>query len=214
MAIKQTTADSKARYWVAVGYPENMREDWKDVIGEVLQLPYEYCVHDKCTTSKDNEDRKVHVHIMLAFPNTTTYKNALSVFRGLNADGKEAFPTCQKVNNVRWMHDYLIHDTEDSRKKKKHLYDPSERISGNNFDIGAYEQLSTADKKAIRKELITLIKENKFLSFSSFQYHVFDNMPDEYSDVVHDDSAFYERLTRGNYNDWRRGLGLVDLNDK
>lgn len=203
--IKQTTADSKARYWVAVCYPENMREDWQDVIAEILQVPYVYCIHDKDTTSKDKEDRKTHVHIMVAFSNTTTYKNALSIFKSLNAEGKDSVPTCQKVNNVRWMYDYLIHDTDDSRKKKKYQYDPSERISGNNFDIGSYEQISSADKKKIKKELHQLIKVAEYKNFFDFFDYVVENMPEEYADVAHDDSAFFERLTRGQYLKWKSG---------
>ena len=30
----------KARFWTGVLYPENMREDWKEVIGDTLQYPY------------------------------------------------------------------------------------------------------------------------------------------------------------------------------
>ena len=29
----------KARFWTGVLYPENMREDWKEVIGDTLQYP-------------------------------------------------------------------------------------------------------------------------------------------------------------------------------
>lgn len=32
-------------------------------------------------------------------------------------------------------YDYLIHDTDKCRKLGKHQYDPSERITGNGFDI-------------------------------------------------------------------------------
>lgn len=197
--IKQTTADSKARYWVAVGYPENMRDDWQDTISQTYQLPGCYIIHDKDTTSRDEEDRKKHVHIILAFPNTTTYKNALSIFRELNADGKEAFPTCQKINNIRWMYDYLIHDTEDSRKKGKFQYSPSERIAFNNFDIGNYEQVDIARKKEIKKDLYKLIQVGGYTNFFDFYEYVMENMSEEYADVAHDDSAFFERLTRGQY---------------
>lgn len=29
----------KARFWTGVLYPENMRPDWEEVIGDVLQNP-------------------------------------------------------------------------------------------------------------------------------------------------------------------------------
>ena len=98
---------SDAKYWVGVGYPESMRPDWKEVIGETLQLPYAYCVHDKDKTGH-NGDRKEHVHIMIVFPNTTTYKHALSVMNGLSLTipnsvtsiGNYAFSNCSGLANV------------------------------------------------------------------------------------------------------------------
>ena len=193
------TITTKARYWVGVGYPENMRPDWKDVIGEVTQLPYAYCVHDK-DVDGDEDDRKEHVHILLAFPNTTTYKSALSVLQELSAPGKKAFNTVQKVNNVRFMYNYLIHDTEDSRKKHKHQYDPKERITGNNFDIGAYEQIDIADRRRIRREIGALIFTNPdIVDYSDLYAYVVSNCDPEYEDVLCANSGHFWRLCGGRY---------------
>ena len=196
------TITTKARYWVGVGYPENMRPDWQDVIGEVTQLPYAYCIHDK-DVDGDADDRKAHVHIMIAFPNTTTYKSALAVLQGLSADGKKAFNTVQKVNNVRYMFNYLIHDTEDAKKKHKHLYSQAERIQGNNFDIGSYEQLGVEEKKLIRTELAEVIFTENFMNYLDFYVFVVQNYPGEYEDVVISYSWHFERLTKGNFQKWR-----------
>ena len=118
----------KARFWTGVLYPENMREDWKEVIGDTLQYPYAYCQHSQDKDSK-SEHRKDHVHLIVAFPNTTTYKHALNVMDLLSAEGKKAINKCEAVVGIRNVYDYLIHDTEDCRKKGKEQYDPSERIT-------------------------------------------------------------------------------------
>ena len=48
MAIgNHTNPKVKVRYWWGILYPENMIENWKDEIEDVLQLPFCYCVHDK-----------------------------------------------------------------------------------------------------------------------------------------------------------------------
>ena len=108
----------KARFWTGVLYPENMREDWKEVIGDTLQYPYAYCQHSQDKDSK-SEHRKDHVHLIVAFPNTTTYKHALNVMDLLSAEGKKAINKCEAVVGIRNVYDYLIHDTEDCRKKGK-----------------------------------------------------------------------------------------------
>ena len=108
---------------------------------------------------------KDHVHLIVAFPNTTTYKHALNVMDLLSAEGKKAINKCEAVVGIRNVYDYLIHDTEDCRKKGKEQYDPSERITGNNFDIGAYEQLGTAEKNEMFLEMGQAIRELTLVKF-------------------------------------------------
>lgn len=191
---------SKTRYWVGVLYNENMREDWQQEIEDILQLPFAYCIHDKDTLSDHAEDRKIHTHILLAFPNTTTYKHAMTVFDQLSADGRKAINTCEMVISVRKMYDYLIHDTDTCRNKGKHLYDKSERILGNNFDIGSYEQISIADKQRIRRELSLMILENDYTNYLDFYFYVLSNFDSMYEDVLCSYSGHFERLTKGAYH--------------
>lgn len=194
----------KARFWVAVLYQENMRADWQDEIGDIVQTPYAYCCHTQDKDTK-SEHRKDHVHIILAFPNTTTYKHAMNVFSLLSADGKKALNTCEAVIGIRNMYDYLIHDTEDSRKKGKELYPAEARITGNNFDIGAYEQLGTAEKNQMFLEMGEAIREHGFTNYMDFYEYVVDNYDDiNYIEVMRCYSSHFERLTRGNYQRWEQ----------
>ena len=211
---------NKARYWTATLYPENMVEDWETLIGDIVQLPYAYCIHDKDhlaqykpgkTSSKlDKEtDRKVHVHIILAFANTTTRNSAHSTFMKLAAEGRQPIAENGKieaVSNIRHAYEYLIHNTETARKKqKKYQYDPKERITGNNFDIGAYEQVSVADKDRMARELCNIIRDNEFSNFMDFYDYVDNNLGMEYFEIIKTYSGLFERLTKGNFQ-------KIDLN--
>lgn len=193
------------RYWVGVLYPESMRPDWRDEMGDILQLPYAYGVHDLDTDSQ-SVHRKDHIHLILAFANTTTYKHALEVFNRLSAEGKKACNTIEPVTNIRHMYEYLIHNTETCKKKGKHLYPPETRVCGNGFDIGSYEQISLADKQAIAQDIAKAIKEQKFINIMELYEYVmltYDNS--HYFEVLMAHSAFFERLTKGNYQKWQRG---------
>lgn len=193
---------NKARFWTAVLYPENMREDWETTIGDIVQYPYAYCQHNRDKDAK-SEHRKDHVHLILAFPNTTTYKHAMGVFNLLSAEGKIAVNTCQAVIGIRNVYDYLIHDTETCRKQGKQLYDASERITGNNFDIGSYEQISTTEKREIFMTLSEDIARYKFTNYLDFYLHVVDTYDDfNYIDVVKANSGHFERLTKSNFFKW------------
>ena len=209
----------KARFWTGVLYPENMRPDWEEVIGDVLQNPYVYCKH---TLDKDakSEHRKDHVHLIVAFPNTTTYKHALKVMDLLSAEGKQAINTCQAVVGIRSMYDYLIHDTDTCRKQGKELYSPEDRIAGNNFDIGAYEQVGIAEKNEMFIELSMVIRDNNFFNYADFFNFVIDNFDDmAYVEVLKSYSGHFERLTKGNYQRWEQkqkalaGFPMPELNE-
>lgn len=204
----------KARFWTGVLYPENMREDWRDVIGDTLQHPYAYCIHTQDKDSK-SEHRKDHVHLIVAFPNTTTYKHALNVMDLLSAEGQKAINTCEAVIGIRNVYDYLIHDTDDCRKKGKELYSKEARITGNNFDIGAYEQLSSAEKHEIFLELGRAIREQGFTNYMDFYEYVVDTYEDiNFVEVFRTYSGHFERMTRGNYQRWERGLIRVSAGAK
>lgn len=199
MSNENSSSINKARYWVAVCYQENMRDDWRESISELVQVPFAYCEHDKDTDSQ-SEHRTDHVHIILAFSNTTTYKHALSVFSLLNADGKKSVNTCFAVLNIRRMYNYLIHDTDDCKKKNKHLYAAAERITGNGFDIGSYEQLSISEKNDILRDLCNLIIREGFTNFADFYLYVMNYYEDSnYFDLLKSYSGLLERLTKANW---------------
>ncbi len=190
----------KSRYWVAIMYPENMIDDWQSRIAELVQVPFAYCVHDK-DVEKDGSPRKKHVHVLIAYGSPTTDKQALRVFKTLEKQGCSAIPNdaIQQVFSIRNQYDYLIHDTDDCRKKKKHLYGKQERITGNNFDIGCYEQLSMDEKDKIADEIADLVFEKDFCNFGDLYKFVRSNYDREYVHQLRVNSGFYERLTKSNY---------------
>lgn len=203
----------KARFWTAVLYPENMEKDWEDKIGDTVQLPYAYCIHNRSRDSK-SEHRKDHIHMILAFPNTTTYKHALEVFNLLSAEGKKAVNTCKAVVLIRNTYDYLIHDTENCRKQGKELYDKSERITGNGFDIGAYEQLGITEKNEIKTELRQIIMDKGFTNFGDVTLFVDENYEDtHYSTVLMENYGYFATLTKSNFQKWQvlQEYGLKDV---
>ena len=181
-------------------YPENMREDQRGH-RRYFAVPHAYRQHSQDKDSK-SEHRKDHVHLIVAFPNTTTYKNALNV--GFAFCGRQAINKCEAVVGIRNVYDYLIHDTEDCRKKGKEQYDPSERITGNNFDIGAYEQLGT-EKNEMFLEMGEA-REHGFTNYMDFYEYVVDTYDDmNYIEVMREYSSHFERLTRGNHHKWEQG---------
>lgn len=190
---------SNAKFWTAICYPENMRSDWEAVCGDLLQVPFAYCIHDKDLLKDGDEERKVHVHFEIAFKNTTTYNHALSVFQTLSAPGKVCCNKVERVINVRHMYNYLIHNTEDAQRAGKHLYADRERIERNNFDIGVLEQIDILEETEMLKELADMAIQCNFTNFTDLYKLVVSEFESTYFKVLKNNRAFLEAITKGNY---------------
>lgn len=203
-----------ARYWWCKAYPENMVDDWEDQIGMILQLPYAYCIHDedKLTTG---EERKRHVHIIIAYGNTAKGSSALKVFQRLSKPGRSCLQKGHEIepcNNIKFAYDYLIHDTEDARKHGKKVYDPSARVTGNNFDIGAYVTISSKEKNDMALELCMYIIDNKIMNFADFLTMSLEEKGGDvnYFEVIKSYSGLFDRTINGV---WKKYKGVKDCED-
>lgn len=208
MSIGNLTALSdKARYWWSVLYPENMIPDWKEQIDDVLQLPYAYCVHDKDLLKDGDESRKIHVHMIVAFPNTTTYKNALSVFQRFSF-GNQCCNKVEKIIDIKHCYDYLIHDTEKCKKSGKYQYSRNERICGNNFDIGSYEQLSQGLIEETIEQLRQAILDNAMETFVDIDIWAHKQEDRRFAIVCRNHRGYFVELCKGIYHKRERAEQL------
>lgn len=193
--------NTKARNWTAILYPENLIDNWQDNIARILQIPFCYIVHDK-DLDQGGFLRKTHIHIIYSFPNTTTYKHALNTVLALG-DPLKPSPVpnnvIEAVKNMRFMYDYLIHDTPDCKKALKHLYKPDERICGNSFDIGFLEQISQTDKELFLDELTRVVLLNDLTNFADLVKFVLVNYDAKYFSILRSNAGYFDKLIRGNY---------------
>lgn len=190
----------KSRYWSVVMYPENFIDDWQNRIEDILQVPFAYCVHDKDLVKEVNEERIEHVHILLAFGNTTTLNSVYQLLSELYVDKDRLKPAAVKrCMNVQNMYNYLIHDTDKARKDGKYQYLKDERICGNDFDIGKYVTLSLEEKTDMAKELADFLIREDITNFADFYLCVCNNFDNSYFEIVKNYSGLYDRLCKGVY---------------
>lgn len=190
--------EMKVKIWEGVTYPENMADWWQSEIDDILQVPFAYAIHDIDHDSK-SQHRKTHVHIIVVWNGNTTRKAIINQLNRLSAPGKKCCSTAEPVNNIRHAYDYLIHATASCEKKGKERYPESARVEGNNFDIGALEQLSTADKQDMLYELIGVIMSEKYETINDVTVHVEREFPKQYREIVIGYNSILERYCRGNY---------------
>jgi len=90
------------------------------------------------------------------------------------------------------------YDTDKCRKLGKHQYDPSERITGNGFDIGNYEQISTAEKQHMLKELTWFIMSEGYETINEFTQPALERFGEQYWEIMVSYSAFLVKYLNGN----------------
>lgn len=203
---KKFNPSERAYFWTAILYMENMRSDWKEVIEMIIQVPFCYIVHDKDEAFADGTPRKPHIHIILAFKNNYAGSYVLRLLSHLNEEGKNAIPNyeIESVINLKAIYDYIIHDTQAAHDDGKHLYDKSERICCNNFDIGELEKLDSIEKERLLTDLVNLVIDQDYTNFTKLYKFVRDNekFDDErvnYIRVMNQNTGLLERLCKGNY---------------
>ena len=145
------------------------------------------------------------MHLIVAFPNTTTYKHALNVMDLLSAEGKKAINKCEAVVGIRNVYDYLIHDTEDCRKKGKEQYDPSSVSRATTSTLVRMSSLARLRRTKCSWRWAKL-SEHGFTNYMDFYEYVVDTYDDmNYIEVMRAYSFHFERLTRGNHHKWEQG---------
>lgn len=192
------TGINKSRYWNGILYTENMVDNWRELLPDYFQIPCAYCVHGE-DVDEQGEERKEHVHVLGAFGNTTTKKHAKEVFNTLSKPGKICCSTAQAAISVRHSWNYLIHDTEGSRKAGKHLYDVSDRVEVNGFDIGFYEQVSAKEKHEMVYELSGVVIDRQVTTLSEFFCIVRAEYDFRHFESLLANNAYFDRLCRGVY---------------
>lgn len=197
------------KYVECLLYPENMISGWEKDIDHIIQLPYAYCIHNK-DVNNDNEGRKCHVHLILVFKNTTTLKYAQSIANRLSIDGKKACPLKpQSCIDIRYAYNYLIHDTDNARSKGKFQYSKDCRITGNGFDIAVYETRSAVDTNKTLKKLEQICLNPAMMNFKRVVEYCLRELDDSEMEVLRSYSGYLERITKGNYLDFK--LDGLDL---
>ena len=147
---------NKARNWWAVLYPENMIDGWQDKIYRILQVPFEYIIHDRDEVEEEEDvlkPRKIHVHLVLHFSNSTTYRHVCQLINLLSLEGHKCFNKIEAVVYLKYAHGYLTHRTPECIKKGKTLYDYDDIITGNNWDLAAFIDLDETDKLTLYRSL-------------------------------------------------------------
>lgn len=161
-------SESKSRNWTAVLYPDSMITGWQDRIYRLIQVPFEYIIHDKDEVEIEEDKfqpRKCHVHIIVHYGAPTTYKNIYNLLLiALSGLGKRCLNKIEPVRNLLYLHKYLTHSTPDAIKEGKYRYQEEDIVNGNNWDLGAFVELEENDRLLLYRTIRNFCIERKLFT--------------------------------------------------
>jgi len=186
----------KAKYWVGILWCSSMVDNWRDLLEVTLQMPYCYCVHDK-DLNFHGEEKAAHVHLMVAYNNTTTEAFIKSIFNQLSRPGMQCCNKLFRVLRIRYMYNYLIHDTDQARKDQKHIYDSSERVCGLGFDPDLLQEQQIIDKQLMVKEISHAIIEHQIFNYADLYILIENEFDLSYHEILLSYSGHFDRMCTG-----------------
>jgi len=154
----------KKKYWAFVLYLESAPSNWKEIL-QLRGIPV--CIspyHDK-DVNPDGTPKKPHYHIILCFPNTTTYNNVKSITDSLNQ------PIPISLDAVNGYYRYLTHKDN----PEKYQYSPEDIETLNGFSIDDFVELTYTQVKTICIYLQQLIIDNNILEYSDLLDYLLTN---------------------------------------
>lgn len=188
----------KTSKWCMICYTENMIDDWQDAIGEIIDAPGFYGIHDK-DVDKKGKPRLKHIHLSIFWSGNINLKTALNIANRLSKPGTKCCPVGKPINWVRQNYDYAIHDTDAARKAGKYEYPEENRVCFNGFDIGFFEQLSQVEKDEITHEIAKMIHVRKVENMDDLLSIILNERDMSWFLVFKANNAFFDRLCRGVY---------------
>lgn len=213
----------KSRYFTGILYPEHLSDDYLLKL-ESLGIPMAISpLHDK-DKNKDGTYKKAHYHFIYIANNPVT-SNAVRnrIKRLFGANGASMV---QIINSsVKNTYLYLTHESKDAIAKKKHVYDASDIVTINAFDVDRYEAMTLENKRSYRSTLVEIIMEYRCMNIIDLK-NIINLKRDEYElpssdkldDVIKENASFFRLHFDGNYQIYKREIEVQqkkrELNDE
>lgn len=190
------------RYFEYIVYQDSAPQDWRETL---KNLGYIFCVsplHDKDVTGQ-NEPKKPHWHLLVAWNNSTKWQTATAVCDVTNG------PICIPVSNLRTKYDYLTHKNDPNKAQ----YDPRDIEHFNGFCLSNYEGLHADEIRQIVANVTNFCFEEHITEYAELVQRLLQNQQFDEFDVVSNRTLYFSQICKGI---WRKGgdLSPVSIDPK
>lgn len=162
----------RSRNWTFILYPDSCPDNWRDLLNDMHIEWIESPLHDK-DYNPDGSLKKPHYHIILLYPGNKSYEQISCITDSLMA----TIP--QICHDVKGLTRYMAH----LDNPEKYQYNVADIIGHGGVDISEILKPSSAQRKAIIKEISLWIRENNIVEYEDVYYYAMENR-DDWFDVL------------------------------
>lgn len=156
-AYENYDRSQRAKNYALVVYPDDMPENWLDIMREDMFDMVISPFHDK-DKNPTGEAKKAHYHILVSAGTSWITMNKLAEWgRKLKGIAKP-----QKCSNPKGMVRYFTH----MDNPEKYKYNKSEIQVIGQYDIEPFFKATTGEERAIRREIMQFIVDNDIREFA------------------------------------------------
>lgn len=189
--------DIKKRYWAFVLYPESAPADWEEQLQKLGVTCAVSPLHDK-DLNANNEIKKEHYHIILAYSGPTTFSNV----KRLTVDTLNG-TIPQPLEHIKGYYRYLTH--KDNPEKAQ--YAESDIRSINGFNIFDYIEVSGLEKTRLKVAILDDIMKNDIKEYADLcLFYAYDDLTR--FEIVSCNTIFFNRFLAS-----RRYMDETDMSD-
>lgn len=170
--------EKKGRHWLFIVYEDSAPEDWIEQL-EATGISFAISPHHDKDVNPDGARKKPHYHVIVSYPNTTTYRNV----KGLRTITKGPYPL--PCGSVSGSYAYFTH----KHNPEKYQYDSSEITRHNGWE----KVLEASDVSHIMKELTLMCMIDDIREYSELiiQTMIMDG---DYQQVAMSHTHFFDRF--------------------
>lgn len=189
----KNNTNAKSRTWAMIFYPESLPNDWEQIV-ESWGHPVAISPLHNADIYEDGEHKgepkKAHYHVILRYPNVTTFNKIKQYTDSLNQ------PIPQVCDSIKYAYEYFTHKNAPS----KHQYTDEDIKVINGFAIRDYVTETRSEKGGLRANVINLVNETECKEFCDLIDLLIENGAFDLLDYVESNTYFVDKYLTSKRN--------------
>lgn len=200
----------RTRNYTVVLYPDDLPEDWKEIIDDTHVKWIESPLHDK-DLNPDGQPKKIHHHALFMFENVKTLEQVKDYFKQMFGEAETGsiigVATPQTVSDRCALVRYFAHLDNPSKAQ----YDVADIIGHNGADPAEIMRYSQTETLEMMKEIERYIEKHNITELCDLSAMIRDSHPEWYMIVVTRNTYYFTNFLRSQRHKLREQDEVVTI---